>query len=375
MEWISNEILCTTSADKTVKLHRVSDGTERNLISSTSTSPESSFEKQISGMTFFKSRNEMIILRLDGTLEIFFIDQNRLEEAQLSLGHRKGIVDLIKTKVSKSSDCKDEDTNAEFVSIGYDGNGIFWSSKSTTTTNFTKTFKFISNVQKLSTSTTAIADDKIINIEVEEDCKFPAEIVESFENNLVLLSNGNLQVGINNEEKETVSIPNLNNLIDAAAFSFDGKFLSISSAGRLDLYEIITNNPTRLSLLTSVPDATTGKISVISFNPSNTKIATGDDQRRVKIYNFNSIQLEREKTQWCNHSARIDTISWLDNDTIATSGVDGDILLWNSDANKIGPISTVKGAHSAPITKIIKLTEDQFISGGSDSCLRKWQRS
>lgn len=357
MEWIDNNNLLTASSDKSLKLWSVPEG---NLLSQSEVSDDWNFEKQICGIQLIGSN--VLLLRLDGSIEFRDkIDLKWGEETNLlrGIGHSKGIVDIIQSEF--------DDLN----SVSYDGNFKKWKRENilfSSSNEFEFNFS-VKNVQKLienGKGNSVVSENKMIfrNGEILE---FDGKIVgqegncssgSGSESGKVLISNGNLIF-------KGEIIKKFHDEIELAIIK-NGIFLLFTQNFTLKFYNSNYD-------LTSSIDIT-AKISVMAFNSNCTALATADDQRRIKIYTKvnGSEAWVRQDCQWCNHSARIDTLLWLDDDVIVSAGVDGNILVWSLQSNKIGPIKSIKSAHSSPINKLAKAGDGEFASVASDSCIKIW---
>jgi WD40 repeat protein len=393
MEWIDNDTLLTGSSDKSLKIWRIPEG---KLSHESEVSGDWNFEKQICGVKVI-GRN-VLVLRLDGSIE--FRDKINLklsDDTKLlaGIGHSKGIVDVISS----------EDDNFLY-SVSYDGNLKKWKREreqgdekekekeqekehekehghghnnssqlqhQSPPLNFENEIIFsCKNVQKLKAENVTISENKII-FENGEMIEFKDFIVE-YENGRVLTADGNLEQVNISDKSQTIKrqkLPNLSSKIQLASFKEDFDILCVYTD---DLtLKFYYNNELKDSI------EVTSKISAMAFNPGCTYLATADDQRRIKIYKKQQDQEQgginwiKESCQWCNHSARIDTLLWLDEEIILSAGIDGNILAWSLDSNKIGPIQTIKLAHSSPINKLTKFGNDEFVSvGSSDACIKIW---
>lgn len=421
MEWITDDILLTASADKTLKLWQIPDG---KLINSVSAPPDSTFEKQISGFTLCETENGnekiVILLRLDGSIELR--DSKNLNllkslkegEKQFTIGHSKNIVDLAhdvqknlltsvsydgslktwKISISISSNNKVACINHSDSDSGSHGGNVNWLNK---------------NVQKLwfsvngaSNDFRAIFENKLMNSD-GSICDFGAAKIVGYggpENNLIILSDGSVSAivgtdGVVQKLQNKLPLNSLNNSITVHLAVFDptNKILALTTENQLTLLSTKVSSSSsdfvEFELIQSVVSA---KITAMAFDPSSRLLATADDQRRIKLYtnndNVNNINNNidnnntdnnitnktwvQQPTQWTNHSARIDTLLWLNSSILLSAGVDANLLAWHLEGNKYGPVGVVRGAHSAPINKLLKINEGVFVSAGSDSCIKAW---
>lgn len=344
MEWIDNQTLLTASSDKSLKLWRVPEGT---LICQSEVLKEWNFEKQICGIKVIGSL--VLVLRLDGSIEMRTVSDLKIADNSYSLagiGHSKGVVDLI------------TEADGTIHSVSYDGNIKTWKQQGSKGNYFCADESNFSskNVQKLANSTLAVSENKIIKREGETE--MAAKIV-GFSNEIILTADGNVISNgkiLKNLGKESIEL---------AVFASD--ILVAFSGSSLKFYNQIYES---IQSFDDIP----AKITAMSFNPSSTSLAVADDQRRIKLYTKSpDNNWTRQSCQWCNHAARIDTLLWLDEVIILSAGVDGHIMAWSHDGNKIGPIKMIKSAHSSPINKLTKIGDGMFASAASDCCIKTWE--
>ena len=419
MEWINDDILLTASADKTLKLWQIPDG---KLINSVSAPPDSTFEKQISGFTLCKNVNEnetfhgdiVILLRLDGSIELRDLKNLNLLKSlkegegceKFTIGHSKNIVDLahdvqknLITSVSYDGSLKtwkipnSISSNNKHVSINLsDSHGnVNWLNKSVQ--------KLWFSINGASNDLRAIFENKLINSD-GSICDFGAAKIVGYggpENNLIILSDGSVSAivgadGVVQKLQKKLPLNSLNDSITVhylAVFDPTNKFLALTTENQLTLLRTkITSSTSDFVEFELIQSFASAKITAMAFDPSSRLLATADDQRRIKLYTNNSITDNDSNTdtgnnindntwvqqpkQWTNHSARIDTLLWLNSSILLSAGVDANILAWHLKGNKYGPIGAVRGAHSAPINKLLKINEGVFVSTGSDSCIKAW---
>ena len=162
----------------------------------------------------------------------------------------------------------------------------------------------------------------------------------------------------------------LSNNIDISTFTSDSSLLAVSTGNHLKIFTINGGSNEILEIYT---EAITVKITSMSFSKDSQLLAIADEQRRIKVYKRDSGSFIKHPTQWCNHSARIDVLCWIQMNSLLSVGVDGCIMAWSLDHSKNSPMTLVRNAHSAPINCIIENEDGMIISGAADSCMRVWE--
>lgn len=118
-----------------------------------------------------------------------------------------------------------------------------------------------------------------------------------------------------------------------------------------------------------------GAISALAFSEDGSKLAAGDDQRRLKIYDLAS--MEPQKSNWCFHNAKISCATWLKGDfaeLVITGSLDNGLMVW-SLKSPIKPVVTISNAHAGPVVGVAAFADGRFASAGQDGSLKTWSLS
>lgn len=355
LEWIDNETLITASADKSLKLW---NSTTATVLKASQVSSEWTFEQQICGILVQK--DSLIVLRLNGSFECR--DKKTLELLKdntfRSIGHSKGVVDLSCTAKNVLS------------SVSYDGTLKTWNFSASSALTW-ETENYFKNAQKL-VENWIIFENKMIDCSDAKNIReFPSKIV-AVKDKFVILSDGKI-VGTHGPTENF----SFESSIDLAAFNETGNILAVASGNNLKFYEFSCIGDKLEIKLLQLFDDLTSRITCLSFSKDKDHLAVADEQRRIKIYSRSEREWKRESSQWCNHSARIDSLLWITSRIILSAGVDGHIMAWSLDCSKVSPMFTIKAAHSAPISKLQKVEENEreilFASGATDSSIKIYE--
>lgn len=351
LEWCNNdENILTASADKTVKLWSLAG----QLLCSSQILSTWTFEKQICGLQVLSSEKKVIVMRLDGEIEIRRLDNLEIDGGSVNIGHSKGIVDII------------ESSEGDVISLSYDGVIKSWNPKLMLSR---KESKFGSPIKKLISSQIGVFEDKFKGLNAVILKTLDANIVGFKGESQVCLSDGRI-IDTQGNVIKTIS----DNSVDITTFS-NSNLLAISTGSHLKILSTAAYEPIYSEPLSA-------KITAMSFNNGGTTLAIADDQRRIRLYTYTSTQTQTDKkitftkqpTQWCNHSARIDVLYWTRGGLLLSAGVDCSIMAWSLEYSRNGPVSVIRNAHVGPINCITSVPneDDLFISGASDSCIKVW---
>lgn len=113
-----------------------------------------------------------------------------------------------------------------------------------------------------------------------------------------------------------------------------------------------------------------GAISALAFSPEGTKLAAGDDQRRLKIYDTKTFEVC--KNNWCYHNAKISSVAWLSEDLVVSGSLDNSIMMW-TPSSPIKPVATISNAHTGPIVSLLGLEAGRFVSASQDGSMKIWK--
>lgn len=351
MEWIDSNTLITASTDKSLKTWKFSsDFKTQEIASKSEVCADWSHDKQICGIK--RDKDRVTILRLDGCVEVRNLqglqESDSLKTVYAGLGHSKGIVDVIPYG------------NNLFTSVSYDGKINSWTQTENgiTSTKETTTSTIV-NAHSLKNGTQVVFENKIISKE-RGVVEFEGKIVGvEFEGEIVILEKGKIV----KDYGATVDI--LDDVLLSTSNST--KLVVLTSNNKLNFY----SRDLEL-LLSSAIDLGTAKITAMALSSEGDKLAVADDQRRIKVYTVDDRILGKEPSQWCAHSARIDTLAWISEGSLCSAGVDGHIMFWSLGSDRYAPVQIIKAAHSGPINKVTQIGNGMLVSVGSDSCIKVW---
>ncbi|MER3494835.1 MAG: serine/threonine protein kinase [Mastigocladus sp. ERB_26_2] len=110
-----------------------------------------------------------------------------------------------------------------------------------------------------------------------------------------------------------------------------------------------------------------GSINSIAISPNNDILASGHDDKTIKLWNFNTYKLISTLT---GHSQAVKSVAFSPKgNTLATASDDKTIKLWN--LNTLEEISTLYG-HSSPVKSVAFSLEGILASGSWDKTVKLW---
>ena len=160
--------------------------------------------------------------------------------------------------------------------------------------------------------------------------------------------------------------------ITSVAFAPDGKQLVTVSQVGITVYQW----PTLQAVATY--KSKSPNLHDLSFSPDGKRLAvaggTPADSGSVEIFSWPQMKPLHAQDR---HSDSATNVVWIDNDTIASSSLDHEIVVWDlSDTENSPKVSRVLKGHSRGVTALCPLAaNDILISAGIDQSLRVWRLS
>jgi len=115
-----------------------------------------------------------------------------------------------------------------------------------------------------------------------------------------------------------------------------------------------------------------GAVTAIAISPDGTRVAAGDANREVVIYDVASMEPHKDYISLVYHNTRINCVAFSPSGNyMMTGSLDTNIIVWN--LTKGATRLTQNGAHTGGVTCGMFLTETEFVTGGSDAAIRFWK--
>lgn len=121
---------------------------------------------------------------------------------------------------------------------------------------------------------------------------------------------------------------------------------------------------TTVSLSTAV-----SQVCDIAYSPDGAYLATGDDYRRVTVFNSTDYSKDRE---YQRHTARVTCLAWSpDSNHLASGGLDTNVFVYKLDKKE--EYVSIRGAHpQGVVSRVTWLDNNRLASVGHDCCIRFW---
>lgn len=167
-----------------------------------------------------------------------------------------------------------------------------------------------------------------------------------------------------------VDLPGVESPVKSLAVSADGKWAAMGEeSGKVRLYELPAGKLVR-SL-----EAHAGAVSGVAFSTDNTRLVTGGQDKKFKVWNVADGAAAGE----IETAAPVNAVAFVTDGTqVATGGADNVIRVWalppaEAAAEPPKPLKELKG-HGGPVTSLAAVLPKgaQLVSGSQDGTLRVW---
>lgn len=113
-----------------------------------------------------------------------------------------------------------------------------------------------------------------------------------------------------------------------------------------------------------------GAVTCLAYAPDASMLAVGDASRLIKVWTCGE-WTTRISSQWCFHSARVNSVCWDPTSSFCVSGsADESVILWNPAK----PLSRkqIRFAHKGGVTAVSYIDATRVVSAGLDGCIAVW---
>lgn len=114
-------------------------------------------------------------------------------------------------------------------------------------------------------------------------------------------------------------------------------------------------------------------VNSVRYSPDGTKFVTVGSDRKIFLYDgITGDVLEEIKNESVSHNGSVLGCAWIDNEKLATCGMDGKIIVWAVPNQVINVIESKAG----PLVAILKMTSGQIVAlgfNGTLSIIDNWE--
>jgi len=115
-----------------------------------------------------------------------------------------------------------------------------------------------------------------------------------------------------------------------------------------------------------------GEITVLVLSPDKSRLAVGDADRDIKIYDLPNLNILVQST-WRFHTSRVTALAWRpDSAFLASAASDENIFIWDVQNPSTPPIK-FDFTHKDGVTALSFLDQDHLLSAGNDANVLKWK--
>ncbi|MCZ8249830.1 hypothetical protein [Microcystis sp. LE19-195.1E] len=165
------------------------------------------------------------------------------------------------------------------------------------------------------------------------------------------------------ERSERYTLEGHNSNVNSVSFSSDGKTLATGSDDKtIKLWNVQTGQEIRT--LTGH----NGIVNSVSFSSDGKTLATGSDDKTIKLWN---VQTGKEIRTLSGHNRGVTSVSFSSNGkTLATGGWDNTVKLWNVETRK--EIRTLSGHNGIVFSVSFSSDGKTLATGSDDNTIKLW---
>lgn len=156
--------------------------------------------------------------------------------------------------------------------------------------------------------------------------------------------------------------------IAALAYSPNGRYLAVAGGAPAEEGEVKLLDATDGRVVTDLKGAHSDTVLGLAFSPDSARLATGSADRTVKVSELPGGKLLRK---FEGHTGYVQDVAWSrDGKVIASAGADPSVKLW--DFGRGEQLQTLSG-HAAPVARVSFLGDGPLIaSAAGDGTVRIW---
>jgi len=118
-------------------------------------------------------------------------------------------------------------------------------------------------------------------------------------------------------------------------------------------------------------DGHRGAITTIAYSPDAAYVAVGDANREVKVWQRADWSKAKVSGKWVFHTAAVKCVTWDPTSSFIVSGAqDESVFIWN--VNKVMKKRQIKNAHKGGVYSAAYLNEFTVATTGHDGCVALW---
>jgi WD40 repeat protein len=225
-----------------------------------------------------------------------------------------------------------------------------------------------------------IAGDNIITSAKDDSLRFTSASSKQYGSDVVSLDGEGISCSTNKDGSLVVAA-SVNNVhvirgkktVGSVSTPYGARAVSLSpseneiAVGGADnhvyIYSLSGNNLTQTKKI----EAHRGALTSVAYSPDGKLIASADTNREIYVFDAASKQIKVQG--WVFHTARVNTIAWSpDSVHLASGSLDQSIIIWNVES----PTSriAIKNCHQGGVNSVSFIDNNTIASAGQDCALR-----
>ena len=332
-----SSLFVTTSSDKTVKLY---DFNSQKLLS------EVIIGDNVGdmGSCLVWNGDSIKLLSSNGFIHTLSYENNTLTIRDTLIGHQKPII----ASVAYKNDIFTVDWSGRIIKSSADSNHVHIPSFEI----YASGMVVVNDQLLVSLSSSVLIFDLDLNFIEEQSFDDPIQTIASSRDhcNLIVVTRKSILVN-------GIEVAPAVNQILAAAISSNPEIFAVAAGSNIYFYN---------SGETIKVDTIHQKICSLDFN-SDFKLVSSDSIKRIILWD----NCEPIITGWDYHTGKVSQVSWsTDNQHIASVGIDGTISIWDSE--KLRSRIYILAAHEGPIHTLSWIDANTIVTSGDDASVKKW---
>ena len=115
-----------------------------------------------------------------------------------------------------------------------------------------------------------------------------------------------------------------------------------------------------------------GAVTDLAYSPDGSYLVTADGNRKVTLFNVANDYAKANTREWGFHTAKVNCVSWSPNSLfVASGGLDCSLIVWSVEKPEKHKIQT--SAHSqSQLTGVVWLDDQSIATCGQDGNVKIW---
>ncbi|KAG9322246.1 hypothetical protein KVV02_003162 [Mortierella alpina] len=192
----------------------------------------------------------------------------------------------------------------------------------------------------------------------------PKGVGSSDDNTVVVATENQIQIIQGGKKVETFPVG-----YSATAIAINHQGTTVAIGAQDAKVYIMSLDGTKLTAVHTL-SKNKGAVTVLAFNPEGNLLAAGDSAGKIYVYDVATGEAKIE--HWVFHTARVTSLNWSPSGRYAVSGsLDTNVYVWSTE--KTMKKIAILNAHALGVSGTSFLDDDTVVSSGTDACVKTWK--